>query len=405
MAENRDGRNRAQHDAGRQGDGELAERPDSMKADEQVAGSAEVVRVEAFDPAEVRPWRFHNRTGSGMDDVSLDGLADSIRRDGQQQLGLARRLPPGGEHKVEAIFGVRRLEACRRAGVLWRAEVRDSTLTDAECAALMHGENEWTEGVAPLENALQWKAMLDAGVFENQSALAAEIGCHRGTVSRAVRTATALFGEEWIERHVRPVMHEFTGRSADRLADALAAPGRLVSAMGRAKQIVPGTVPAEALYEALLGARRSLSQRETVFLRPRRARGGGAAAKIERDGAGGFLVEVKPHTQTPEELAELAEQIESLVAGETSAAAGVRLGRRVAASLGPETVKEVERSWLEGCIWALARGTGLDWDRWRCASAVDLLRNQEGGWEQSVVRAVGGRDADPSGGRGRETDG
>ena len=112
----------------------------------QGAVSVENVAVEAFDPAQVRPWRFHNREGSGMDDASLDDLAASISRDGQQQLGLARRLPRGGSHAVEAIFGVRRLEACRRAGLLWRAEVKDDDFNDAQCAALMHGENAWSEG-------------------------------------------------------------------------------------------------------------------------------------------------------------------------------------------------------------------------------------------------------------------
>lgn len=65
-------------------------------------GTEELVRVEAFDPAEVRPWKFHNRRGSGMDDESLNSLASSIVRDGQQQHGLARRLPPGDSHSVAA---------------------------------------------------------------------------------------------------------------------------------------------------------------------------------------------------------------------------------------------------------------------------------------------------------------
>ena len=111
-------------------------------------GTPEVLHVEAFEPEQVRPWRFHNRRGSGMEEESLEALALSIRRDGQQQLGLARRLTPGDTHLVEAIFGVRRLEACRRAGVPWRAEVREASFSDAECASLMHGENEWTEGVS-----------------------------------------------------------------------------------------------------------------------------------------------------------------------------------------------------------------------------------------------------------------
>ena len=354
----------------------------------------EVVHVEAFEPTEVRPWRFHNRRGSGMDDESLNALAGSIVRDGQQQLGLARRLPPGDTHVVEAIFGVRRLDACRRAGVPWRAQVRDASFSDAQCATLMHSENEWTEGVSPLENAAQWKAMLDAGVFVNQSALAAEFGCHRGTVSRAVRTVTALLGEPWIERLVRPVMHEFTGRSADRLADACVDKTQRQAAKQRARKLRSG-VPAESLYRQLFGDGTAITGRETVFMRRKgRAGGGVVTAKIERDGAGGFSVNVRPHEQTPAELAELAEQVEALVAAETAEAADIRLGRRLAASLTPEHAKDVHQSWLEGCIWAAARASGLEWDQWRCAVAADVLRTQRDGWESAMVRAIGGVDMD-----------
>ena len=83
--------------------------------DETDAGTTETVEAGVFEPDDVRPWRFHNRISTGLDDGSIEELAISIRRDGQQQLGLARRLPPGGTHVVEAVFGVRRLEACRRA--------------------------------------------------------------------------------------------------------------------------------------------------------------------------------------------------------------------------------------------------------------------------------------------------
>ena len=356
-------------------------------------GTKEMVPVEAFDPSEVRPWRFHNRGASGMDDDSLNGLASSIARDGQQQLGLARRLLPGDTHKVEVIFGVRRLDACRRAGVPWRAEVREASFTDAECAALMHGENEWSEGVSPLENAAQWKSMLDEGVFKNQSALAAAMGCHRGTVSRAVRTVSVLLGEPWIERLVRPVMHEFTGRSADRLADACADKALRKAARHRAKDLRPGE-PAGSLYKQLFAGGARIVRRETVFVRRKgRAGGGMVAAKIERDGDGGFSVNVRAHEQTPAELAELAEQIEELVATETAGAGSVRLGRRLAGALTPQQAKDVQRSWLEGCIWATARASGLKWDQWRCAIAAQEMRTQREGWELAVVRAVSEADA------------
>ncbi len=363
---------------------------------ESGAATTEAVRVEAFEPSAVRPWRFHNRAASGMDDASLDALAASIRRDGQQQLGLARRLPPGDSHAVEVIFGVRRLEACRRAGVLWRTEIREASFSDAQCAALMHGENAWSEGVSPLENAMQWKEMLDAGVFKNQSSLAVELGCHRGTVSRALRTVTALFAEDWLGRLVRPVMHEFTGRAADRLADAYAEGTRRQAARRRAKQLQPRQVPADRLYDALFGQSRDAMPRETLFMRRGRG-GGGVTAKIERDGTGSFWVNVRAHEQTPAELAEVAEQVETLLATETAEAAGVRLGRRLMTSLTPQEAQDADRSWLEGCIWSAARASGLEWDRLRCAVVAEVLRKQPDGWELAVTRAVGGAGMDPSG--------
>ena len=366
-------------------------------AETETLGSRKAIQFETFEPSEVRPWKYHNRRGSGMDDVSLNSLASSIARDGQQQLGLARRLAPGDTHLVEAIFGVRRLEACRRAGVPWRAEVRDASFSDDQCAALMHGENEWTEGVSPLENAVQWKSMLDAGVFKNQSALADKLGCHRGTVSRAVRTATALFGERWIERLVRPVMHQFTGRSADRLADACVDRTQRDAAKRRARGLRPG-VPAGSLYGLLFAGEGDETGKERMFMRRKgRAGGGVVAAKILRDGEGGFSVSVRPHEQTPSELAELAEQVEALMALETADASGVRLGRRLAGYLTPAEAKDVNRSWLEGCIWAAARASGLQWDKWRCAAAAEVLRTQPGGWEKAVARVVGGTNADASG--------
>ena len=372
----------------------------AVTAGGSLAPVVETLSVEAFEPSVVRPWKFHNRVGSGMDEASIEALARSIARDGQQQLGLARRLPPGGTHAVEAVFGVRRLEACRRAGVQWRAEVRDASFSDAQCATLMHGENAWTENVSPLENAVQWKDMIDAGLFKNQSALADELGCHRGTVARAVRTARSLFAERWLARLVRPVMHEFTGRAADRLADAYAEGSRRAAARRRAAALEPGAVPADKLYDALFGEPSAETARQTVFERRVGSPGRGApmvAARIERDGAGGFSVSVRPHEQSPAQLVELVEHIEGLLATEAAEAAAVRLGRRLIGSLSAEEARTADRSWLEGCIWSAARASGLEWDRLRCAVVAEVLRTQREGWERTVVRAVGGADADASG--------
>ena len=122
----------------------------------------------------------------------------------------------------------------------------------------------------------------------------------------------------------------------------------------------------------------------------RRKEGGMVAAKIQCSDAGAWAVSVRPHEQTPAEAAELAEQVEALLAEQTSQASGVRLGRRLATALTADEARESQRGWLEGCLWAMARGSGLDWDRIRCAVVADALRQQRDGWQAAVARAVGG---------------
>ena len=123
------------------------------------------------------------------------------------------------------------------------------------------------------------------------------------------------------------------------------------------------------------------------------------AARIDRDENGSWSVHVRAHEQSPAQLVELAERVEAVLAAETASVAGVRLGRRLAATLTAEDAKDVDRAWLEGCVWSAARASGLDWDRWRCAAVADVLRTQAEGWELAVVRAVGGSGSEPAGQR------
>ena len=119
------------------------------------------------------------------------------------------------------------------------------------------------------------------------------------------------------------------------------------------------------------------------------------AARILRNDEGGWSVTVQAHKQTPGDLAELAEQVETLVRAETAGGASVRLGRKLADSLSPEDASSAERLWLEGCVWAWARTTGLNWDRMRCAVAAEILRTQPKGWQRAVAQVVKTLDTDP----------
>ena len=192
-------------------------------------------------------------------------------------------------------------------------------------------------------------------------------------------------------------MHEFTGRSADRLADAYALGMRAAAARRRAEELDPGQVGALHLHEALFAAEGERVRWETVFVRRKgRAGGGVVAAKIQRSEAGGWEVSVRPHEQTPAEAAELAEQVEKLLAAETAQASGVRLGRRLAASLTADEAKAAQRGWLEGCLWAMAQASGIEWDRWRCAAARHAAHATR--WLGAGRGARGGRGRGESGG-------
>lgn len=103
-------------------------------------------------------------------------------------------------------------------------------------------------------------------------------------------------------------------------------------------------------------------------------------------------------------MAELAEQVEAMLAVQTAPAGGVRLGRRLVCLLSPEDARNVDQSWLEGCVWTAARASGLAWDRWRCMEVARILRSQGHVWERTVVRAIGGKAADPAGAADRTRD-
>ena len=128
-----------------------------------------------------------------------------------------------------------------------------------------------------------------------------------------------------------------------------------------------------------------------------RAGSGVVVARIDRDQAASWSVRVRGHEQTPAKFAELAEHVEAVLAEEAGSAAGVRLGRCLAATLTPEDAKESDRSWLEGCIWSAARASGLAWDRWRCAAVAEALRTQREGWGAGRRGGGGGAGSDPAG--------
>ena len=225
-----------------------------LGADAERRGATKRLAIEAFAPQEVRLWRYANRVTSAMDSESLEALAASLRREGQMSPGLARRLPAESEHKVEVVFGRRRLEACRLAGLQWRARVLPEDTEDAHCAAAMHAENDHTAGVGPMEDARIWARYLADGVFARQEDLARALGVSQSYVSRYLR-ASSVLECEWLRPLVEPVIGDLGLRAALRLADALDddATRRRGKRIAEALVAQGAVVPAKALQARVFG--------------------------------------------------------------------------------------------------------------------------------------------------------
>ena len=270
--------------ASRRGAGEARQAAPTARlgADAERRGATRRLAIEAFAPHEVRLWRYANRVTSAMDSESLEALAKSLRREGQMSPGLARRLPADSEHKVEVVFGRRRLEACRLAGLQWRARVLPEETGDAHCAAAMHAENDHTAGVGPMEDARIWARYLADGVFARQEDLARALGVSQSYVSRYLR-ASSVLECEWLRPVVEPVIGDLGLRAALRLADALEddAARRRGKRIAEALVAQGAVVPAKALQARVFGD-------PAASVRGRRAEGNPrpGAHRSERAGTG-----------------------------------------------------------------------------------------------------------------------
>ncbi|MBP9856037.1 MAG: ParB/RepB/Spo0J family partition protein [Candidatus Pacebacteria bacterium] len=80
-------------------------------------------RIYSFNPQEVS--RFADQPRQKLDPDHVADLAESMRKDGHREPGVVCEYygPEKGKYKVILIDGENRLEACKKAGILFRARV------------------------------------------------------------------------------------------------------------------------------------------------------------------------------------------------------------------------------------------------------------------------------------------
>ena len=148
--------------------GELAPRPVSEIAIEQIEANPQQPRTE-------------------MDDTALEELTQSVREHGVIQPLLVTELPrgEGGGARYRLIAGERRLLAAAAAG-LTRVPVTVRETTDRDQLELALIENVQREDLSSIEEARAYRRLIDEfGMTQQQTA--DRVGCSRAKVANRLR--------------------------------------------------------------------------------------------------------------------------------------------------------------------------------------------------------------------------
>ena len=146
--------------------------------------------IFAVDPKRVRPWKYHNRTGSWYTRERCLDLVESIAKDGQQEPALARKLTGEPNFDYELIYGMRRRFACEHLNA--KLKIRVLEADDARAAVLMHIENADRQDITAMERAMSFHAQIEAKLFPTQEALSEAIGLSKGQVAKMIKAAALM---------------------------------------------------------------------------------------------------------------------------------------------------------------------------------------------------------------------
>jgi ParB family transcriptional regulator, chromosome partitioning protein len=150
--------------------------PDEPTVEEQSGERAEV--EIAID--RIRPNRYQPRTEVSSE--KLEGLVESVKRDGVLQPVMLRALP-GGEYEI--VAGERRWRAAQKAGL----KTIPAVLREVEEHRLLElalVENVQREDLNPIEQAKAYKKlMLDLNLTQDEAAK--RLGQQRSTLANALR--------------------------------------------------------------------------------------------------------------------------------------------------------------------------------------------------------------------------
>ena len=170
------------------------------------------LKFKEIDPTKCRPWAHHNRPDVWLTPDACASLIESIKREGQQELGLVREVRNEAGIDYEIIFGMRRWYAASQIeGAKFKARLTDAS--DQECALLMHVENEESEDISEFEKALSFDELIQSKVFNTQSELADSLRVKKPYISKLLRAAR-LFSIDELRELLKPFTRELSVQRA-----------------------------------------------------------------------------------------------------------------------------------------------------------------------------------------------
>jgi ParB/RepB/Spo0J family partition protein len=206
--------------------------------------------IVAANPFDCRMWELHDRLETQLTEESCRAEIESFAKHGQLIPTLGRPLPQDPTHKIELIFGARRLFVARHINVPLLVEIRE--MSDREAIIAMDIENRQRTDISPYERGVSYARWLRSGQFACQEDIARSLRISASQVSRLLRLAQLP----------AVIINSFNGPSAIcegwglEIMEALEDPQRRASTIRSARYLATMSPrpPAREVYRQLVSA-------------------------------------------------------------------------------------------------------------------------------------------------------
>lgn len=140
-----------------------------------------------MNPFDCRLWDLHDRLDDFVTAETCSSEIESFSRYGQLVPTLGRPLKNDPDHKVELIYGARRLFVARYLNMPLKVDLRP--LSDREAIVAMDIENRQRKDICPYERGSSFLKWIHHGHFKSQDEIARALKISASQVSRLISLA------------------------------------------------------------------------------------------------------------------------------------------------------------------------------------------------------------------------